>query len=246
MPRPSIPGLRSPLPCLALCAALVSCTATPPGTPAIPGPAPTVRRSEATAIAYAYTQVDWRPEARHLRHGPDRAGVIVHTPDAGLKRQGFSNGWWQVGQAARGMPYQWGGFDTPREFLASLDRGEATGDISTPLKRRLGDAGVSHEACGIDCSGFVSRCWRLAAPCSTAQLPTICDRLADWRELQPGDIALNDRHVLLFAGWQKPGVEGLYYEAGPRPVWRVNAAGISVDFLRARGYTPWRYRKIRD
>lgn len=190
--------------------------------------------------------MEWKPEERHRRHGHDGDGVLVHTPDATLSQHGFSHGWWQTGKVARGMAYQWGGFDTPKQFLSSLERGESAGDISTTEKRRLGDAGTSKFACGIDCSGFVSRCWRLWRPYSTQELPSICDKLASWDELKPGDILLNDRHVVLFANWSTPGKSVLVYEAGPFPVWRVNAAEIRKDHLLDGCYTPWRYRGIHD
>jgi len=231
------------LPCAAV---LLLChCASQPGLE-IPGAAPTVRRAEAVGTAYTYSRVEWQPQERHRKHGRDGDGVLVHTPDQTLSSHGFSNGWWQTGKVARGVAYQWGGFDTPQQFLASLERGEVAGDISTAEKRRLGDAATSKEACGIDCSGFVSRCWRLARPYSTKELPSICDKLSSWDELQPGDILLNDRHVVLFAKWSKPGSAIFAYEAGPLPVWRVNAAEIRKDYLLERGYQPWRYRGIRD
>lgn len=213
---------------------------------AIAGPARTVKRSEAIQIAYTYSKLTWTPQEHHIRHGQDSEGILVHTPDAGLKEHGFSNGWWKPGKEARGMAYQWGGFDTPRQFLASLERGEAAGDISTAGKRRLGDHGTSKSSCGIDCSGFVSRCWRLSRPYSTKQLHEICDKLASWDELKAGDILLNDRHVVLFNRWGTPGKTVHVYEAGPFPVWRVNAAEIPVSKLLREGYVPWRYRGIRD
>ncbi len=212
----------------------------------IAGPASSVRRTDAIAIAYTYSRVEWLPEQRHVMHGKDRDGVTVHTPDATLSTYGFSNGWWQAGRTARGMVYQWGGFDTPKEFLASLAKGEVAGDISTAEKRRLGDAGTSKHACGIDCSGFISRCWRLSKPVSTKELPGISDKLTSWDQLKPGDILLNQQHVLIFTKWARPGESVYVYEAGPYPVWRVNAAEIKVDYLLKRGYAPWRYRKIRD
>jgi hypothetical protein len=64
--------------------------------------------------------------------------------------------------------------------------------------------------------------------------------------LKPGDILLNDRHVLLFKGWANNGTSILCYEAGPFPVWRVNAANIPASKLEHEGYAPWRYRNIRD
>lgn len=224
-------------------AVLGSCTADPW---AIPGPNETVTAEQAISTAHLYTQIPWKPEERHIKHGEDQNGILIHTPDKSLNQLGFANGWWQVGRPAKGMPYQWGGFDTPREFLESLKRGEFAGDISTSAKRKLGDDGTSEEACGIDCSGFVSRCWRLSRPYSTSQLPEICTPLKSWLQLSPGDILLNDKHVLLFAGWDPARTKAvLAYEAGPFPVWRVNAASIPTSKLQREGYAPWRYRGMK-
>ncbi len=244
--HPVAPSTTPSVKYLLLAVLLLASCAHDPAVPKIPGPASSVTRDEAIATAYAYTQVKWTPEPRHILHGRDADGILVHTPDTGLSRHSFSNGWWTPGKEAQGMAYQWGGFDTPEQFAASLKRGRVAGDISTAEKRRLGDAGTSRHACGIDCSGFISRCWRLPRPYSTKQLPEICDRLPDWGELKPGDILLNDRHVLLFARWQVPGSIALIYESGPYPVWRVNAAAIPTEFLLERGYEPWRYRRILD
>lgn len=213
---------------------------------AIPGPAKSVTRQQAIATAFTYTQVRWTPEVRHIQHGSDLGNILVHTPDVTLARHGYSNGWWKSGETMTGMPYQWGGFDTPDEFLKSIGRGEFAGDISTTEKRKLGDSGTSAEACGIDCSGFISRCWRLEKPYSTRELPSISVKLKSWFQLQPGDILLNDRHVLLFKAWHPSGESIDCYEAGPYPVWRVNAARIPVAKLQREGYAPWRYRHIRD
>lgn len=227
---------------LPIAAAVLSLASCASKGPSIPGPAKTVTRQQAVATAYLYTQVEWAPQEKHIMHGPDKAGIPVATPDAGLA----ANGWWKPGTAAKGMPYQWGGFDTPQQFLKSIRRGKAAGDISTPYKRQTGDAGVSKQACGIDCSGFVSRCLRLDHPVSTRELPQICDRLPTCDDLKPGDIMLNDQHVLLFSRWSRDRSWAYFYEAGPKPVWRVNAAEIPIESLQQRGYAPWRYRGIRD
>ena len=133
--------------------------------------------------------------------------------------------------------------DKTHEKIAT---GKKARDIGDATKRKLGDAGTSAESCGIDCSGFVSRCWKLPRPYSTRQLPEICDRLDSWDQLKPGDILLNSQHVLLFSGWITPGEMISAYEAGPKPVWRVNACGIPKDKLVEEGYAPWRYRKMKD
>lgn len=186
------------------------------------------------------------PEARHMRHGEDSQGIPVHTPDTTVAKYGDKHGWWQPGVPAKSMPYQWGGFDTPESFLEKIADGKKAGDIGDAAKRKLGDAGTSTESCGIDCSGFVSRCWNLKRPYSTRELHTICDRLESWDDLKPGDILLNHRHVVLFVKWVVPGKELIAYEAGPYPVWRVSACGLYKEKLLTNGYAPWRYRGMKD
>lgn len=221
-------------------------SACAPDPLAIPGPSRAVTRAEAMAIAHAYTALQWMPEDRHVRHGPDRQGILVHTPDHSLSQHGYPGGWWKPDTTAIGMPYQWGGFDTPRSFLNAIARGEKAGDIATAEKRRLIDDAVSKDSAGIDCSGFVSRCWRLQRPYSTRELPSICDPLDDWDQLEPGDILLKQGHVLLFRSWL-PGRKKLQvYEAGIHPAWRVNRNSLRVTELKREGYRAWRYRRMLD
>lgn len=201
-------------------------------------------REQTVATAYRYTQTRWMSSDQNIRHGPDSRGIIVHTPDVGLAKFGDSHGWWQPGKMAVGLPYQWGGFDTPDSFLKKIAAGKKAGDVGGSSKRQLGDAGTSTESCGIDCSGFVSRCWKLPRPYSTAELHQICDPLATWDQLLPGDILLNDKHVVLFAKWATPGKELLGYQAGPFPNWKVSSCGLPKTLLIQQGYSPWRYRKF--
>lgn len=201
-----------------------------------------VTRDEAIATAYRYTQVQWMPEPRHVRHGVDSQGIMVHTPDLTLAQRG----WWQPGVAAQSMPYQWGGFDTPESFLQKIAAGKKAGDVADAAKRKLGDAGASAESCGIDCSGLVSRCWNLKRSVATRDLHQICEPLSSWQDLRAGDILLNDKHVVLFVNWKVPGKELNAYEAGPFPVWKVSACGLYQDKLLKEGYAPWRYRGISE
>ena len=223
---------------------LASC-ATDPNR--IPGPSVRVTRDQAITIARTYQQLRWTPTERNLMHRKDPNGILVHTPDEGLIKHGHKNGWWKAGEVMRGMPYQWGGFDTPLEFLNSIAEGEAAGDIATSQKRHLDDDGTSAYACGIDCSGFISRCWRLKRQYSTDEFHLICDPLPSAQELKAGDIMLNDRHVLMFSNWDplRPG-HLIAFESTPNPTWRVNIGSIPLDRLEKDGYRPWRYRRIQD
>jgi cell wall-associated NlpC family hydrolase len=209
---------------------------------------PTVRRAEAIATAEAYLNFKWKASAANAFHGNDAEGIRVDTPDAGFSRPGIRPGWWEAGKANIGMPYMWGGFSTPAEFAAGVRRGLYAGDVCTSEKRRLGDAGVSKQAVGIDCSGLVSRCWKLERAYSTRELPGLCEELASYDELRPGDI-LNtpDNHVLLFKAFADPErTRILEYEAGSPPTWKVLLNRIPLSMLKEQGYRAYRYRGMRE
>lgn len=126
--------------CLGACA---------PGIPEIPPPASSVTRREALAASRAYTSMIWRGSLRNVRHGTDGDGIRTDTPDASAA--GYDAGaWWKPGMRSIGMPYKWGGFDTPRQFSERLKADAANGglpaaagDMGTPEKQAAGDAAVS-------------------------------------------------------------------------------------------------------
>jgi hypothetical protein len=212
-------------------------------------PKKAIRRAEVMAIAEAYTQHRWRAAEANIRHGNDARGIRVDTPDIGYQpADGTRAGWWIPGRWNVGMPYQWGGFDTLETFDQKVGRGLAAGDIYTPVKRAGLDAAVSQEAAGIDCSGLVSRCWRLDRPYSTRELPSLCIRLGSHHDLRPGDILnTHNAHVLIFAGWGNPARTRVnVYEAGCHPTWKVYRRQVRMEFLQEKGYQAYRYRGIRD
>ena len=100
----------------------------------------------------------------------------------------------------------------------------------------------------MDCSVFVSRCWRLDRPFSTRELPALCTRLPSWEDLRTGDILIAPgRHVLLFIQWE--GTEKnrfLGSEADPLPAWKCSEHVFSRAMLENSGYRPMRYRGMRD
>lgn len=210
----------------------------------------TVARAEVIAAAREYTGLRWEGSRRLAKHGRDADGQWVDTPDtcsSGIAIDGF---WWKTGENV-GMPYKWGGFDTPQQFLSRLRSGETVyaGDYASGEKVRGGDSTVSRYAAGIDCSGLVSRCWGLPRPYSTRQLPSICEPLKRIDELKPGDILLRPgEHVQLFVGWEN--AERSHYraiEAAGIPRWScVEIVYPRRAFTTYRGFTPWRYKGIRD
>lgn len=212
---------------------------------------PTVSGSEALAIAAAYVQFRWEADEANAFHGIAPDGIRVDTPDIEFVPGGDTRpGWWKPRPTEKnlGMPYKWGGFDTPDTFREGLAAGKFAGDIYTPAKRHALYAGVSEHAVGIDCSGFVSRCWRLDRPHSTRMLPEICEELPSFDDLRPGD-ALNivNDHCLLFSHFgDRERTFLVCYEAGSPPSWKVLRNRINVAYLKESGYVPLRYRGMRD
>lgn len=242
-------SLRIPLICGILACLLVACS---PCTRDILGPYSFVTRSESLAISSAYTEMTWKGKADNIRHGLDPDGIRIDTPDA-VSPNPLRGSWWRPGTLSRGMPYKWGGFDTPRQFAERLTQSvpsgsipTAAGDMGTADKQKAGDNAVSRFAAGIDCSGFISRCWRLDRPYSTRELPKLCNPLFSWEELQPGDILIiPGQHVLMFIAWDTKDHSGFTArEAGPLPVWKCAEHSLNTSYLQSLGYRPMRYRNM--
>lgn len=235
---------------IALSAGLIGCQSLPEAkpveSPLQPGRADApsqVTPTEAIRNAEVYCNHAWRPFARNILHGVDRRGVRVDTPDTSYQPPSGLKGWWVPGEVNVGMPYKWGGFDSPEMFDAGIANGLAGGDVSSPAKRAADNAAVSEESVGVDCSGFVSRCLKLPRAYDSSQLPSICDPIADPLDLRPGDILNIPReHVMLVAGWAKPDKSWiLYYETGGIPDWKPALKLSPLSKLLELGFQPLRY-----
>lgn len=204
-----------------------------------------VSPAEALAIAESYVAHEWTPSDANIFHGPDADGIHVDTLDASFQPNGKEErGWWIPARQNIGIPYKWGGFDTPDEFDRGLRAGQYAGDAYSAEKRRLLDAAVSAHAVGVDCSGFVSRCWRLPRSYSTRELPELCRPVRDLADLRAGDIFnRHNAHVRLFAGWADSARTRVrVYEAKAR----VQMSEIALQSIIAEGYSAWRYRGMRE
>ncbi len=193
-----------------------------------------LRRAEILAIAESYANLRWRGEENNVLHGVDSMGVRVDTPDTSFDEEG-----WKPGRDDNvGMPYSWGGFSSIEDFKAGLRRGLHAGNIPTSER-----AGASRSALGVDCSGFVSRCWELPVKHSTRSLGSVCYELEDYSELQPGD-ALNkfDGHVVLFKSFVDEKRTKLRVIEAARL--RVKENVYTARTMRRRGFLPMRYRPL--
>lgn len=225
---------------------LVFCFAVVGPLAALPARAETITRSETLRIAESYINHRWQSTVRNQFHGRDSAGVEVHTPDRDSGRGSPSQDCWRVNAENVGVAYKWGGVDTPASFDSGIRSGKAAGDVYTLEKRRRGKAGVSNAAVGVDCSGFICRCWKLDTRYSTATLASACHRLSSIKALRAGDILNQPRgHVVLFVKWiDQASGRAAFYEASPFS--KTLASERNVKEMVASGYVPLRYRQIRD
>jgi hypothetical protein len=205
-----------------------------------------ITRVEALKIAESYIGHRWHASTANRLHGRDRSGVEVHTPDRDGGRGFPRRNCWRVDAENIGVAYKWGGLDTPESFDAGIRAGKAAGDVYTSQKRRLDDKAVSDASVGIDCSGFICRCWKLKERYSTVSLGRICQKLPSANGLQPADIMNTSHgHVLLFARWLDPERKrALFYESAPFS--KTLASECDLSEMVAAGYIPMRYKQIRD
>lgn len=185
--------------------------------------------------ARAFAEHRWSGGEANVFHGEDRFGNRIDTPDA--PGSGLETGWSTDGEPNQGVSYQWGGFSSIAEFEAGVAAGKWAGHLPTD-----GKSFFTPEAVGVDCSGLVSRIWRLPRKESTRSLPRLCRRLDDWNELLPGDI-LNrvDRHTMVFVGWEDPGRTQLQVIEATVREGRVHESVHPRRELERRGYQALRY-----
>ncbi len=179
-----------------------------------------VTRNEALAIGDTYVKHIWTAEAKNLTNGriTDPGNVEIETPS-----------WVKIGQNIK-LPYQWGGFRTIAGFDQGLLDGKYAGDIAT--------TGVSYYCVGVDCSGFVSRCWKLSSHYSTRMMDdNITIAYDSWDKIQPADAVHKPGHVRLFVDFNTDG-SLLTVEAAGRD-WRVSYHSYNYSDLTS--YTPRYY-----
>jgi hypothetical protein len=207
--------------------------------------AQSITRAEALQIGESFIQHRWQSSSKNLFHGKDADGIEVHTPDRNGGHGTPLEDCWRVEAENLGVAYKWGGSDTPASFDAGIRAGKAAGDVYTAEKRRHGGAAVSGAAVGIDCSGFICRCWKLGKRYSTSSLELICQKLPAATALEPADIMnQSGGHVVMFVKWlDSDKKRALFYESAPFS--KTLASERNVNEMIAQGYQPLRYRQIR-
>ncbi len=156
------------------------------------------------------------------------APTVVIAPDGD---QVQTPPWLVVGMNAR-IPYMWGGFSSLAQFDNGLANSRYAGDINTN--------GVSAYCIGVDCSGFVSRCWQMTYHASTSYMPNITTQYSSWNDLKPGDAIHKVGHVRLFVEKMQNGSLRVVESAGRD--WDVSYWTYTLSDLAA--YTPRYYNNM--
>lgn len=187
-------------------------------------PLSSVTPDQALATADAYVQLHWNCNSTNLTNGiiTDSYGYKVRTPD-----------WLYVGNLQR-VPYKWGGFQTVQQFVDGVSAGKYAGDNYTSK------SSGTPSAVGVDCSGFVSRCWNLSSHYSTRQMPDITIAYDNWDQTRPGDACHKIGHVRLIVGHAPDGSLDMVESAGFN--WRVSYTNYRYSSITA--YTPRYYKNM--
>ncbi|MCP4574005.1 MAG: hypothetical protein GY838_16725, partial [bacterium] len=198
------------------------------GLPSLRGKsaAASVTRAQAVANGDSYVLHQWTAAATNLSVGVETApdGDLVETPD-----------WIVVGTNLQ-VPYKWGGFDTLAEFDSGIGLGHFAGDIHTDSS--------SDYARGVDCSGYVSRCWELTSHYTTRMMDDpaygpITLPYAAWADIEAGDAIHRDGHVRMSVDGLENGSFLVLESAGSATGWRVGYSTYTLAELE--DYSPRYY-----
>ena len=115
-----------------------------------------------------------------------------------------------------GVAYDWGGFDSLVQYDQKLADGYGAGSHSWH--------GVLSCTTGLDCSGYVSRCWELTGKKGTATIHTVSHEIAK-ADVLPGD-AYNKSgsHIVLWYDYAADGGPIFYEASGSASKVRLNTA----------------------
>jgi|GEM_PF-1453017 len=186
-----------------------------------------ISRDSVLCMARKYVDIKWAATDENVTEGIERMpdGTYVRTP-----------AWVRPGKLMN-VPYKWGGFTSIDDFAAGVVQGKKCGDDY------LESMGHSDEYCiGVDCSGFVSRCWGMDEKYFTATMHEISHELPSYSSLQRGDALNKPHHHIRLVAEDLPSGMILTVEAGGE--WRVCYHLCKHTTLV--GYTPIRFNFIMD
>ena len=177
-------------------------------------PAQGITRDQVMTLAKAYVHHPWRCTAANTTASCDASYKSVFTPGDYV-----------------GVPYDWGGNDTLFGFDQKIAQSYGAGT-------RPSD-GVLSCTTGVDCSGYVSRCWGETTKYGTYTLENISTAIPQSQLLAGDAMNLPGTHVVLYSH-TLPSGEPVWYEAG----YYVTEMDTSGGWSKVSGFTPRSYNNI--
>jgi hypothetical protein len=145
------------------------------------------------------------------------------------------------GKQYRGVPYNFGGFDSTNKFVEKVKKGVVAGNYRKMCGNKIC---VRKNFAGLDCSGLVSQSWEIDRY-TTKTLPAITIKVPR-KHLKPGDILnAEDKHVMLFDRFDNDNQIWVYESAAWVRIRNSPPAGViyrAVDV--GNDYVPRRYYKF--
>ncbi len=132
------------------------------------------------------------------------ANVMNNYTSSGDPHQGYTQSHpcdWvdSIGVTITGMPYHYGGKDAIEQWNDDYENG-GKGPGAHSIHYAPNPPSSLSWAAGIDCSGFVGRCWELPETvmpnCGCGYLTTISSEITD-QQVQPGDAFISSAHARL-------------------------------------------------
>ncbi len=181
-----------------------------------------LERGPAILIGDTYTREHWSCSAANT------TGASQSCPS------GYSS-YYSVGDYI-GVPYKWGGFDSIDQFRDKISQGYGAGSYSSD--------GVLACVTGVDCSGYVSRCWEQTSKYGTSTIQGISYELGSTADMKKAD-AFNKAgsHIVMLTYYHRDGSPVIMEAAGGdyrKAVFR------KTTWSYLNGYKPIRYDNIED
>jgi hypothetical protein len=210
-----------------------------------------IDRDKIIEIAEEYVNYEWYPTIDNIFHGEcPICGQKVDTSDRDYFTQWYDFWGWKSGQLNIGIPYKAGGFSSisglnltnPEDFYEQYTgTGSYQGVIHYAGDVYLDKHYACLRACGVDCSGFVSRCWNLPQKHCTFPYPDYPFGLQNasspirFEELKPGDLLNCPKyHAILFKEFVDEDTI-IIIDAGGL-AWQVAEYPCDVTFVSDNGF----------
>ncbi len=190
--------------------------------------------SQVIENANAYLNHSWEATSDNIWEDVDCGGKTVNTP------------FWVTPGTCSSLPYCWGGNSSLSDFDTYLTQGKSAGDDNT----NVGYGAEPGCSVGVDCSGFVSRCYGLNNHYSTSMLNTNSQfgHYDSYDDLKAGDfINKPGSHTRLVTQINNNGTITVIESGsgtgnvGGNGLWRVFEWTYSVSELISDGYNPQYY-----